>query len=627
MRLSKLIFLRHSVAVVVFLFSLSACVPSESGFLNSGFEEGDSSAVSAIKDSALVVPDPDQTVEQEISDLEHLGEWEEGVPANEPFEVKVVYDFPITINRQVEYYLDFFQNKNRAVFARWLARSGRYRPLIQDYFKEAGLPSDLVYLAMIESGFNERAYSRARAVGLWQFIKGTGRNYNLTVDDYVDERRDPIKSTKAAAAYLSDLYKEFGSWYLAVAGYNAGEGRIRGAIRRSKSNDFWKLAQGRYLRLETKRYVPKLIAAIMIAKNPGKYGFGDIQYESPFTYETVEVPQWTALKAVSLASGVDVETLRNYNRELRKGFTPPNKSAYPLRVPDGKASLTVRNLPRVHVSISTDYKIHKVKNGETLALICRRYGLAEHIVKKANKLRAAQVVAGQRLLIPFRTTSYKLLPEGSKVSGYLATDLSRGEFILHKILPGETMSEISARYNIPTHIIAVWNDLRDISRIKAGQQLVLYVKEQGDSGAANQEGGDLAAYENDALEKSTALGKTSVDVDEGETPASSGLIRYRVQKGDSLWLIARRYHVASGDIKQWNNLSEDVIFPGKILVLRVPEESGDRETYYRVRSGDSLWTIARRHNLSTDSIKMWNNLESDIIRPGNQLLLKLAEGV
>ena len=443
-----------------------------------------------------VEPEPEKTKAQELKDLELLGKWEQGVPAVEYSDQKVEYDFPVTINRQVQYYLDFFTGKHRKSFSVWLSRSGRYLPMIQEHLRAAGLPEDLVYLAMIESGYNERAYSRAKAVGVWQFIKPTGRNYGLVINSYVDERRDPIKSTQAATSYLSELYNEFDSWYLAVAAYNAGEGKIRRAIKKYNTTDFWEIAEGKYLKLETKRYVPKLIAAIIIAKEPEKYGFDNIVYEPPLAYETVEVPRWTSFKAVALACDLGPDELKRYNNELRKEFTPPDRASYPFKVPSGKKADVEKNLPRVQAVVSTGFKTHKVKNGETLNAVCKKYGLTKTVVLKSNNLRSGGLQAGQRLRIPYQTITYEMLPEGSVAKGYMVAEAGGGNFILHKVRPGQTVSELARLYNVPVYLIAAWNDLNDISKIRAGQQLVFYVQDSGTkvAGVSSEKGSSVRQF-------------------------------------------------------------------------------------------------------------------------------------
>ncbi|MBW2506858.1 MAG: LysM peptidoglycan-binding domain-containing protein [Deltaproteobacteria bacterium] len=651
-----------------------------------------------------VEPEPERTKDQELQELKLLGEWEKGVPAVEVMDEEVTYDFPVTINRHVQYYLDFFTGKNRDNFGTWLSRSGRYLPMIHEQLREAGLPEDLAYLAMIESGFNERAYSRARAVGVWQFIKGTGKNYGLKIDTYVDERRDPVKSTKAAVSYLKDLYDEFGSWYLAVAAYNAGEGKIRRAIKKYNTTDFWEIAQGKYLKLETKRYVPKLIAAIIIAKEPDKYGF-DITYEEPLAFETVDVPRWTALKAVALACDLEPSELKRYNNELRKEFTPPDRGAYSFKVPMGKKEQVEKNLPRIQAVVSTGFKTHTVENGETLDGICRKYGLTKTIVLKSNDLRSSGLKTGQRLRIPYQTIKYEMLPEGRVAKGYLKAEAGEGNFVLHKILPGETVYELSRRYNIPIHLIAAWNDLSDIRRIRAGQKLVFYVQNGEDRAAdfgavtdsvkqinpvsikeaAGEEGKspknrfELAALRKDLhnddsgryyiVKKGDSLWDIArqFELDSKELKQLNGLVSnviypgdqilvataqraknkpvkidlaetqhletfsgkaefyYQVRSGDSLWNIARKYKVSPDEIKTWNNLRNNLIHPGNKLLLKVADTGKSRtDTFYQVRSGDSLWTIARRHNISPEAIKRWNNLKDNTIFPGNRLVLKLA---
>jgi membrane-bound lytic murein transglycosylase D len=587
-----------------------------------------------------VEPEPEQTIVEELQELKLLGEWEKGTPAVDYMDEEVTYDFPVTVNRQVQFYLDFFTGKDRVNFATWLSRSGRYIPMIHEHLREAGLPEDLAYLAMIESGFNERAYSRARAVGVWQFIKATGRNYGLEINTYVDERRDPIKSTKAAVSYLSDLYDEFGSWYLAVAAYNAGEGKIRRAIKKYNTTDFWEIAQGKYLRLETKRYVPKLIAAIIIAKDPGEYGF-DIEYEPALAFETVDVPRWTALKAVALACNMEPEELKKYNNELRKGFTPPDKGSYPFKVPRGKKDEVEKKLPRVQAVVSTGFKTHTVRKGETLDKICRKYGLTKTLVLKSNTLRSSGLKAGQRLRIPYPTTKYELLPEGQVAKGHLRAKAGDGNFILHKILPGETVYELSKRYSVPIHLIASWNDLHDISRIRAGQQLVFYVQHNENS-VASVSAGDDSVKENNPVRNKEA---TRVAVKSKKAEVELAAVRsdlhnkgpgqyYVVKEGDSLWEIARQFDLDSKELQQLNGLTSNVIHPGERILVAdsqrvesepVVSQPVKAEFYYHVRSGDSLWTIANKYNISPDEIKRWNNLRGNLIHPGNRMLLKVAD--
>jgi soluble lytic murein transglycosylase-like protein len=260
-------------------------------------------------------------------------------------------DVPVATNKEVKAYLVYFTTDRKQTMRNYLSRSTRYLPMIREIFQEHGLPEDLAYLAMIESGFNPCAYSPAHASGMWQFIAGTGRRYGLAIDNYVDERRDPIKSTHAAAKYLLDLYKQFGSWYLAAASYNCGEGRVKREIDASNHKNFWDLSDNRCLPTETKNYVPQMIAATIIAKNPEKFGFAKVPYLPSLQYDTVKVNEPTSLRAVSVAVNVPPEEIVQLNPELRRGTTPPD--LYVLKIPKNSKDLFNRNIQIARIEVPT----------------------------------------------------------------------------------------------------------------------------------------------------------------------------------------------------------------------------------------------------------------------------------
>ena len=511
-----------------------------------------------------LVSEPEISLDQELKALASTGSWEEVlVPIEEtqicldPKMAEPLYDFPVVVNRQVQMYIDLFQGKQRKYFAKWLGRSGRYSDLIKSELETAGLPKDLLYLAMIESGFNQRAYSKSKAVGLWQFMSGTGRDYGLSVTRYVDERRDAEKSTKAAAAYLKDLYEEFGDWYLAVAAYNGGPGTMRKAIRKSKSRDFWKIAQNRYLRMETKRYVPKLIAAIMIAKQPEKYGFTDLAYAEPITWETLEVGPGLSMAAVALLTSSSEKDIKLLNQELRTSKTPLNQERYRVKIPSGTKMLAQSNLPRLHSVVQTDYKTHVVKKGETLAKICRRYNINTTTLLKVNKLTSRNLKPGTRLRIPYQNVAYRILPEGMD-----ARIAAQDDLILHTVRRGETISKISSRYQVPAELIVAWNGLPNMHKIAEGQQLALYMSSTSStprSGASSRAG----SAESSLLVLSDSKkqpGKPAVQ----EAPYTY----YLVRSGDSLWTISRKFNTSPDRIKRWNNLKSNLIHPGNTLKLK-----------------------------------------------------------
>lgn len=518
--------------------------------------------------------EPEVALEEELKELDKIGGWEENVAQPQPEIAKseeATYDFPVTMNKQVEFYINLFQTKQRGYYERWLARSTKYLPYIKTNLKEAGLPEDLVYLAMIESGYNPTAISKAQAVGLWQFIAGTGKNYGLRIDSWVDERREPEKATLAAIKYLSFLYEEFGSWYLAVAAYNAGEGKIGRGVEKYNTNDFWQLASKDYLALETKRYVPKLIAAIIIAKNPEQYGFTNISYQEPVQYDVIEVPAMTDLNAVAMASGQDIEEIRNLNNELLKNFTPPGKNSYDLRIPAGTYERVAGNLSRLQPVASIDYKTHIVKKGDTLTAICRTYNLSKTALLKANNLHNAKLVAGQRLRIPYQTTKYALLKEGEK-PGKVALAKFDGDMQFHKVKKGETLSRIADLYGVTPQILMQWNNLQSINKISEGQQLALFLDKPAQPAIAAQAKPDVSTATamagtgkkaSDASIKADAK-KRAAD----STKDNNQITYYLVKSGDTLWSIAQKYQISLKQIRQWNKLKSNNIDIGTKLVVK-----------------------------------------------------------
>jgi membrane-bound lytic murein transglycosylase D len=311
------------------------------------------------------------------------------------------FDIPIVINDKVVQFIQFFQTTIRDKFVTWLARSNKYIPFMKNLLKEYGLPEDLVYLSLIESGFDPYAYSRSKAVGLWQFIYLTGKRYGLRVNWWVDERRDPEKSTIAAAKYLKDLYGMFDCWYLAAAGYNAGEYKIVNAMKRYRTEDFWKLTEYRYLKRETKDYIPQMIAAALITKDPERYGFTEVEYQEPLRYEKVKVPELTDLSLVAKACETSLEEIKDLNPELQRGVTPPNESDYEIKIPFGEKDLFLENFETLKPLEKFPFKTHLVKKEDTLLKIAKLYRVDLEALLEINHLnKKGQVSKGMTLLIP-----------------------------------------------------------------------------------------------------------------------------------------------------------------------------------------------------------------------------------
>jgi membrane-bound lytic murein transglycosylase D len=320
------------------------------------------------------------------------------------------YNIPVVIDPTVQSHIHFFNTSIRSRFEQWLVRLSRYRPLVENIFAEFNLPSDLVYLSLVESGFNPYAYSRAKATGPWQFMKGTGKLYGLRIDHYVDERRDPIKSTVAAARYLRDLYDLFGTWPLAMAAYNAGEGKVMRALHKAQAETFWDISKTKLIRRETKQYVPRIMAATVIARNPDQYGFSQ-EPVAPHQFEEVVVTRPLHFRAIANTTGIPYEELRLLNPELRRDATPPGDSAYHLKVPVGTSAKVLQLLDRVPTykfpplpaksrQVKTDTsRWYRVRVGDTLEKVSKRFRVPLKTLKARNNLSGSTIKPGEFLII------------------------------------------------------------------------------------------------------------------------------------------------------------------------------------------------------------------------------------
>lgn len=396
-------------------------------------------------------------------------------------ELRAKYDIPVELNDAVVAYIRFFQTDAREHFSRWLARSTRYIPMMRQVLEKQGLPLDLVYLSMIESGFSAYAYSFARAAGPWQFVQGTSKRYGLVTDFWVDERRDPYKSTIAAARYLKGLQERFhGDWYLAWAGYNAGEGKVSRAIRKEKTTDFWRMmGKGRTLRAETKHYVPKLIAAALIAKHPERFGF-HVEYEQPPEVDEVQVPDATDLHVIAKAAGISFEQLHDLNPELRRFCTPPG--GWTLKLPKGTRELFLAEYEKLGPSERLSFVEHRVERGEPLSKIARAYGVTEAAILRTNGIRSyRQIKPGRLLVVPARglLTGSKL--EDRRVQGRAGAKLVAQPAVLRKagtvytVRPGDSLWTIAAKFSTTVDKLKRLNGLtgRRARALQVGQTIAV----------------------------------------------------------------------------------------------------------------------------------------------------------
>ena len=383
-------------------------------------------------------------------------------------------DLPVELNDAVLSCIGLYQGRLFDWFQEALSRGQKYLPGIRRVFAEEGIPQDLAYVALVESAFKTNAYSRAKAKGVFQFISATGRRYGLAVDWWVDERSDPEKATRAAARYLKDLYRLFGDWNLALAGYNAGEGKVLRGMSRYRKSDYWELRKTRALRRETKNYVPLIHAAIVVAKAPERYGFVVANDTLP-EWEEIAVKGAYDLRVVAECVGAPVETLRELNPELRRLATPADRS-YDLRVPTGRAETLRQCLADLPADKKVAYRKHVVRRGQTLASIARANGVSARAIAEANLLvPQRRLRPGTELVIPVPAGKTRVVTARREASK-APKDRDR---VRYRIRPGDTLGSIAAAHGTTVRLLQSWNKLAG-TRIAAGGVLTIYADSSRD---------------------------------------------------------------------------------------------------------------------------------------------------
>lgn len=438
---------------------------------------------------------------------------------------QVSYDFPLEMNDQVTRCIVYFQTVGREPFERFLARSGRYLPMMKEIVASYGLPSDIAYLPMIESGFNNKAYSYAHASGPWQFIASTGRRYGLHRTHWVDERRDFEKSTHAACQYLRDLYTMFDSWNLALAAYNGGEGRVGRQIKRQGTKDFWKLN----LHSQTRNYVPLFMAALMIAKDQRSFGF-DVEPEPPIEYDWVATNKSVELKDVARAIACSPDALVELNPELRQGVTPPDVRPYRLRVPRGRGDVFSHVYHNIPESQRTQYAWHTVKRGETLGQIASRYGTTVNDIAKHNRLKSTNMLrVGQSLEIPVpggQLVDLEPTPAPTRSGGGSGSKSAAGG--KYTIKDGDTLWDLAKKFGTTTSAIRRANKMGAHDKLYAGQTLTI----------------------------------------PGGESSSGGGFWYTIKRGDTLSRIAARYGINLNSLKASNrSIDPDRLIVGQRILI------------------------------------------------------------
>jgi membrane-bound lytic murein transglycosylase D len=375
---------------------------------------------------------------------------------------------PTELNANVDKWIAYFQGRGRPHMEKYLLRSTRYEPLMKKVLRDNKLPEDLFYIALIESGFSSQAFSHASAVGYWQFIRGTGKRYKLKINQLIDERRDPVLSTQAAAEYFKDLYGIFNSWYLAMASYNVGEGRVIKASRKYKTQDFWALTKiRRALPRETDEYIPKFIAAKLIAKNPDKYGFEGVDYLPPIEFDHITVNQPVNLRLMAEKMNINYEDFKALNPKFKGEIAPlDSENILGLRIPPGSYDLAM-NAAKESVTDKVEYvadrdeiQTYKIRRGDTFSTIARKYKTTVAYLRDINDFpRKKKLRAGMKIFVPDRTPLKETRPE-------LA-----GRFYI--VQPGDSLASIADKYKVTITDLKKANNLSRKAKIKSGVKLVL----------------------------------------------------------------------------------------------------------------------------------------------------------
>lgn len=580
-----------------------------------------------------------------------------------------LYDLPLPnpLPARVQKALAYFTGPGRKVYARWLNRKPRYEPYVKERLVARGMPKDLFYLAMIESGLNPRAYSHARAAGMWQFISGTGRRYGLMDDYWIDPRRDIVAATDAALSYLQTLFNEFGDWHLAMAAYNCGENRIRRQLRADSTQNYWDMK----LPAETEFYVPKVLAAMILGHEPGRFGFTVDDPQAPLAFDTITVTDCLPLVDVAKAVDATEEEIIDLNPSLRRWCTPPNRKSHVLYLPPGKRGQFAEAYAKMDKQKLLSWKQHHVARGENLGLIANKYGISVSALMSANQLKSSRLRVGQNLIIPVPSSGGGSGEFEAEVLREAATPKRKQLEMTYRVRQGDNLFDISRRFKTSVDKLRSTNGLDRKGTIFVGQILKIS-KSQANASAEpeTQAGRPLPASNrqyHEVLRGETLYGLSrSLGVDQNdlirwndlegkELKAGTRLVYasdhggsqqasaaksnpnlsgsparvHEVARGENPYAISRQYGVELSDLLELNGLTpQSSIRPGDTLKLPADAspkgDSGDAgpEQYYIVREGDTLWDISQRFKSSVSALKEMNQTLSKVLKPGTKIRVR-----
>ncbi|MEC9281785.1 MAG: LysM peptidoglycan-binding domain-containing protein [Bdellovibrionota bacterium] len=524
------------------------------------------SVLSACGTFTPVVIDTQRNIEKEEITLDE----------NEPIGGEV----PHEVNAQVNKWVKYFTGRGRRHMERYLSRSTRYEAVMKQILREEQVPEDLFYVALIESGFRSSARSHANAVGYWQFIRGTGRAYGLQINAVMDERRDPELATRAAARYLKSLHTLFNDWYLAIAAYNVGENRVKRLVMRYQTRDFWTLARRRKLPRETINYVPKYLAARMIAKRPTQYGFDKVEYQPGLDFETLQVSYPVNLKTLAGKLGIGVDEFKEfYNPTYLTDYAPTTKKrgGLTLRIPKGKLYAAqeyaleskVVDVAQMNRLLNTKYAYHRVRRGDTLSGIAVRYRTSIRTLKRINRLGRRNLIrVGQRLNVPLYSGA-RILASSSpsaKVASY------SGEKTIHRVRRGESLGVIAEKYGVGLSKVLRANSLSKRSKIYVGQKIII-------------------------------PGKHSIKTTQRHGSS------YVVKRGETLLGISNRTGVSLSNLLKYNGLNRrSKIYVGQKINLTASRSVASKKVH-RVRRGETLSHIAVKYGVAIRQIAQANGIK------------------
>lgn len=550
--------------------------------------------------------------------------------------------FDIEYNQGLENIIKYYLKNRKRSFERLIGLSEYYFPVFEEHLAKYNVPLEIKYLAIVESALNPRAVSHMGATGLWQFMYGTGKQYKLDIDTFVDERSDLLKSTEAACQYMTQMYEIFGDWDLVLASYNAGPGNVAKAIRRSGGKqNYWNIRP--FLPKETQGYVPAFLATMYVFEYHKEHGISPKKFDyNPMLTDTIQVKSKITFKQLSDLLDISVEELQFLNPSYKRDLIPhvENKKHY-LRLPLDKVALFTSNEEKVYAYVNhnfnlrerpndqvstawaaTSTKTHTVRKGENLGVIARKYGVSVDQLRKLNNIKGNNIAVGKKLKVETQVqTAVAAAPkpqpkpqtkpqtivavDSSKTNQQVAANVESAT--LQTVSKGETLNQLSQKYQVSVDDLKSWNNLEN-SNIKIGAQLVVSSPE-------------LVEQESSMESQSTEIPKKK--------------IQHVIQKGETLNSIAQKYQVTTDDLKSWNELNSNQIVAGRNLVIlsndaeilndsqrkqQAIKTTDSQSKYYMVKKGDSLFSISQKlEGVSVSDLKRWNEIKGSQIKPGMKL--------